>query len=47
MTEECDGYDYGYLDCDCGDYDEVNGCVGCDRCQVVDGYKCVPNDLLG
>lgn len=36
MVEECDGYDYGYLDCDCG----LSDCDGCTDCGVVNGYRC-------
>lgn len=41
FTEECDGNDYGYLECDCG----LTGCEGCINCEVVDGYRCQTADI--
>jgi cysteine-rich repeat protein len=42
FDEECDGYDYGYLDCDCG---SSATCDGCDTtCNVIAGWTCLPPD---
>jgi cysteine-rich repeat protein len=38
MAEACDGFDYGYLPCDCGNYayDSASAeCKGCSYCAVV------------
>jgi hypothetical protein len=43
MVEDCDAVDYGYLDCDCGNYASSStgpGCEGCSYCNVVSGYRC-------
>jgi cysteine-rich repeat protein len=44
FEETCDALDYGYLECDCGDYDSSSsgspGCEGCSHCNVMGGYRC-------
>lgn len=38
--ELCDGYDYGYLDCDCDTDLSGTNCDGCSNCAVTSGYRC-------
>ena len=40
--ETCDGLDYGFLNCDCGN--TATGCTGCSFCNVVTGYRCQTGD---
>lgn len=45
FLETCDGYDYGYLDCDCGNVASGVGCDGCAYCSVMHGYTCSVADI--